>query len=173
MSVIRFGSNYVARFEQSERETGNQIMPGMREDACAQAAAMQCQHAEERAAESEQKTFRARPDTHEQSRKTMAEASTRAATPLRAQAMKVAAKDNLLDETNEQAEQRPLCNFSSVGGRRLRQGTQSRDLLAIGRESFFWFSGLSGMSESTEYARDRWCIKQNAPAASRCGIRRG
>jgi hypothetical protein len=37
--ISGFGSENVTRAEQSERQTGNQIVPDMREDAGAQAAA--------------------------------------------------------------------------------------------------------------------------------------
>jgi hypothetical protein len=52
--AVRFGSDHVIRSEQSERETGNQIMPGMRENSRAQTVAMERQQTEEHAEDSEQ-----------------------------------------------------------------------------------------------------------------------
>jgi len=98
-------------------------MPGMREDARAQAAAMESQQTEERAEDSEQNHSAhalirmSRAENNGGSEHACCDAAARPTDEL---ALQVAAKDNLLDETDEQAEQRPCGNFSSVGGRQLR-----------------------------------------------------
>src|ERR1035437_7494327 len=52
--IAHFSSENVALAEQGEGQTGDEIMPGMREDAGAQAAAIDCEQAKEQAEDGEQ-----------------------------------------------------------------------------------------------------------------------
>ena len=98
-------------------------MPGMREDARTQTASIERQQTEEDAEDSEQNHSAhalirmSRAENNGGSEHACCDAAARPTDEL---ALQVAAKDNLLDETDEQAEQRPCGNFSSVGGRQLR-----------------------------------------------------
>src|ERR1035437_2913103 len=125
--IAHFSSENVARAEQSEGQTGDEIVPCMREDAGAQAAAIDCEQAEEHAEDGEQDhvaraliPMRAAEDDGG-GEDACRQSSARPADEL---ALQIAAKDGLLDKTDEQAKHGPGGNLSSVGGRELRHLAQ-------------------------------------------------
>src|ERR1035437_6147897 len=115
----------------------------MREDAGAQAAAIECEQAEDHAEDGKQDhvaraliAMRAAEDDGGGEDAN----SYRSARPADELALQIAAKDGLLDKTDEQAKHGPGDNLSSVGGRELgnlaqhfelRGGGGERDLLIL------------------------------------------
>src|ERR1039458_2233291 len=118
--IAHFSSENVSRAEQGEGQTGDEIVPGMREDAGAQAE----EHAEDGEQDHVARALIAMRAAEDDGggEDACRQSSARPADEL---ALQIAAKDGLLDKTDEQAKHGPGGNLSSVGGRALRNLAQN------------------------------------------------
>ena len=115
-------SDEVVGSKRCERQTGDHVMPSMRQNSCAQAASKDCKQAEEHAEHCEQYhisySLISMRRTEDQRRKRHARSHS-ALCPCSELTLQIPAKYDLFNQSRDQAEQYPACNFRCIRGRKL------------------------------------------------------